>query len=615
MNTKLKKITMTLALMLCFVFGFTALTPKADADVSIGLSSGNASIGDEVTATVYVSGGDISAYTIYVSYSSDVLQFNSAGGSAICNGGGGTLTISGTGESSVTISFTAIGNGTASISTSGSECYDINLNTLGISHAGASVEVYTDTPEEPTTEKQSDDDNDDDEKDDDDKKTEEDGKSSDASLASLEISPGTLEPAFSPSTTSYFVQVDEDVTSMVVSATPASDKAITDVSGAGLIEPGENTVTITVTAENGAVRVYNLRVVAGVDNDSAVAQIGGKIYSFVNRADELEVPEGYLESKLKYKDWEVLSFTSPNKKLNIVCLKSEDDKYFWYIYDKDTDKFYPYHEISAEFARYVVLPIPKDVTIPESFEESSFKLAGTEAPTFQSKLIEDKDIYLVYAMNVEGEGGLYFYDAKEKSLMRYAIPVKEPEQVVAEATPSDVPVEKEVVIKEVPMQETGFFTKKNITLLLYIASGVAVLLMMACIASLVRNSKLRRELRDAEDMISHLASDKKAVDSSLYDNENGNDDGGDSSDKKDKKDKKKSKNKGDKKDALETETSEQDTPENNDTKSEVTKPADIGDKIQTIPLPDDVEEFDDDSEEPGEFKKPDDYDPDKDSAF
>ena len=600
---KLKKLTTMLVMVCCLVLSFTTLNAKADADVSIGLSSGNVSIGDEVTATVNVSGGDISAYTIYVSYSSDVLQYNSAGGSAICNGGGGALTVSGTGESYVTISFTAIGNGTASISTSGSECYDINLNTLGISHAGASVEVYTAATEEPTTEKQSDDDKEnEDNKEEEDKKTEEDGKSSDASLASLEISPGTLEPEFSPSTTSYFVQVDEDVTSMVVSATTNSDKASTEVWGADIIEPGENTVTITVTAENGAVRVYNLRVVAGVDNDSAVAEIDGKIYSFVNRADELEVPEGFSESKLKYKDWEVLGFTSPNKKLTIVCLKSEEDKYFWYIYDKDADKFYPYHEISAEFVRYVVLPLPKDVALPENFSESSFKLAGSDAPTYQSKLIDDKDIYLVYAMNVEGDGGLYFFDAKEKSLMRYAIPVREEAAPVVEATPTDVVPEKEIIIKEVPMQETGFFTKKNISLLLYIASGVAVLLLVACIASLVRNSKIRRELRDAEDMISHLAGDRDGVDSTLFDKDNkdvsdGKDDDHDDGDNHG--------GKGGSGSAVSDSAVEE---------KEVTKPADIGDKIQTIQLPDAEEEEETEKEEK-RFKKPDDYDPDKDSAF
>ncbi|MFR0783706.1 MAG: hypothetical protein ACLSHP_12605 [Coprococcus sp.] len=69
------------------------------------------------------------------------LQYNSASGSAIVNGGGGTVTASGTSAGSFSISFTAIANGSGSITTSGSDVYDINGNAISISHAGATVTV------------------------------------------------------------------------------------------------------------------------------------------------------------------------------------------------------------------------------------------------------------------------------------------------------------------------------------------------------------------------------------------------------------------------------------------------------------------------------------------
>ena len=81
------------AFILCLQFG------KIDAqaaNVVIALSASTVSVGNNVTATISVSGSDISAYTIYVSYNSSVLQYNSASGSAIVNGGGGTVTASGT---------------------------------------------------------------------------------------------------------------------------------------------------------------------------------------------------------------------------------------------------------------------------------------------------------------------------------------------------------------------------------------------------------------------------------------------------------------------------------------------------------------------------------------
>ena len=191
------------AFILCLQFG------KIDAqaaNVVIALSASTVSVGNNVTATISVSGSDISAYTIYVSYNSSVLQYNSASGSAIVNGGGGTVTASGTSAGSFSISFTAIANGSGSITTSGSDVYDINGNAISISHAGATVTVATasnngdnnngnaTTEAGETTET-----------------TEDDGRSADCDLASLQVSPGTLTPAFSADRTTYSLQVDEDV--------------------------------------------------------------------------------------------------------------------------------------------------------------------------------------------------------------------------------------------------------------------------------------------------------------------------------------------------------------------------------------------------------------------
>ena len=255
------------AFILCLQFG------KIDAqaaNVVIALSASTVSVGNNVTATISVSGSDISAYTIYVSYNSSVLQYNSASGSAIVNGGGGTVTASGTSAGSFSISFTAIANGSGSITTSGSDVYDINGNAISISHAGATVTVATasnngdnnngnaTTEAGETTET-----------------TEDDGRSADCDLASLQVSPGTLTPAFSADRTTYSLQVDEDVTSVVVSASAADGNATTSVSGANSIQKGKNTVRVTVTAENGAVKVYTINVQAGEDVGDPVATIDG----------------------------------------------------------------------------------------------------------------------------------------------------------------------------------------------------------------------------------------------------------------------------------------------------------------------------------------------------
>lgn len=523
MTMKIIKRCLAIFITILLCLNINVLTPLADeASVTIGLSDGEISMGEGVSATVNVNGSGISAYTIYVSYDSSVLQFNSASGSAQAYGGGGTLTISGTGAGSVSLSFTAVGNGTSSISTSGSEVYNINIEQIPISHAGVSVTVATQTTEAPgnntgnsnnTTES-----------------TEEDNRSSNCNLASLQISPGTLEPAFSYSTTSYFVQVEEDVTSMVVSATAEDEKAYVEVWGANLIEPGENTVRITVTAENGAVKVYNIRVVAGEDLGDPITTVDGKLYSFVDDEDEIEALEGFTATTLKYEDWEVLAYESPNKKFKIVPLvleESEDGEYSWFIYDEADNIFSPYQEYSAKYIRYIIRTVPEGVAIPEGFVETEITINANKVKAYQSAGIEDKNVYLVYAMNISGEEGFYLYDMSESSFMRYVPVIVEKEKVVV-ATPTEATPTTPTSVHTVPTDE-GFFTKE---VLFYILCGVTALLIvfiiiLICVAC--KNRNLKDELEDAESMVAQLSGveyeDKKSkkksgtvADVDLFDN-------------------------------------------------------------------------------------------------
>ena len=490
------------AFILCLQFG------KIDAqaaNVVIALSASTVSVGNNVTATISVSGSDISAYTIYVSYNSSVLQYNSASGSAIVNGGGGTVTASGTSAGSFSISFTAIANGSGSITTSGSDVYDINGNAISISHAGATVTVATasnngdtnngnaTTEAGETTET-----------------TEDDGRSADCDLASLQVSPGTLTPAFSADRTTYSLQVDEDVTSVVVSASAADGNATTSVSGANSIQKGKNTVRVTVTAENGAVKVYTINVQAGEDVGDPVATIDGKEYSFVMNEDGLEAPEGFTAGTTTYKDWDVLSYESPNKKITVVCLKDEDGENHWFIMDAEKDVFTPYQEYSSQYNRYIITAVPDGVAIPDGFKETTLKIGDNSVVAYQSDDIADKDLYLGYAINVEGEEGFYEYDAKEQAFLRY-VPMIVSEEVLVPATPTVATPSAPV---EVPTEKSPFTNPLVIGIM--VGAAVIIVILVVCLVIFAgRINKQNKEMLDAEDMIAQLANANKDVNPEL----------------------------------------------------------------------------------------------------
>lgn len=78
-------------------------------------------------------------------------------------------------------------------------------------------------------------------------------------LSSINVSEGVLSPVFNKNTTSYTVSnVDNDS----INITAKSESATANVSGTGkkTLKYGENKFTITVTAENGIKKTYNIKV-------------------------------------------------------------------------------------------------------------------------------------------------------------------------------------------------------------------------------------------------------------------------------------------------------------------------------------------------------------------
>lgn len=85
-------------------------------------------------------------------------------------------------------------------------------------------------------------------------------KSSVNTLSEISIEGQTISPEFNVDVREYKVNVPYDVTSVNVTATPTDSKATAKVEGNEDLKEGENTVTITVTAENGNESKYLIRV-------------------------------------------------------------------------------------------------------------------------------------------------------------------------------------------------------------------------------------------------------------------------------------------------------------------------------------------------------------------
>lgn len=85
-------------------------------------------------------------------------------------------------------------------------------------------------------------------------------KSNNKALKSLKVEKGTLEPKFNKDTTNYELKVGKDVESLKIEAEPEDEKAKVTISGNEKLQSGNNTIKVTVTAEDETVRTYVISV-------------------------------------------------------------------------------------------------------------------------------------------------------------------------------------------------------------------------------------------------------------------------------------------------------------------------------------------------------------------
>ena len=220
------------------------------ANGTIQFSDPSATAGSEVTVNLKVSsaGGEgLSKADIALAYDANALEFVS--GNSV-EGGSGALRAHGTPDANspsvivFSMKFQAKQAGTTQITVTSQEVYDANSQMVTIDHVGNStVKVQAAS-----------------------------SASGNASLSSLQVSPGTLSPEFSADTEAYTVHVGLDVSRLTVNVTTADANASYVVSGNEDLQEGENTVVCKVTAQDGTtVKDYTITVLKSAEGASQTA--------------------------------------------------------------------------------------------------------------------------------------------------------------------------------------------------------------------------------------------------------------------------------------------------------------------------------------------------------
>ena len=410
---KLKSVVSIIVIMAMFILmGRNNVVYASSATVTI--SSATVTQGQEFKVNVDISAdANIGAYNFYLEYDASVLQAVSG----FEGGGGGRIQLiydvpdssSISKKLTKTVTFKAIGPGTSAIKyvcISGDDGvidYD-TVDNMSVTPKNGSITVNA-----PVV------------------------ASKNNNLSSMSIAAVredgssydvTLSPAFSKDVTKYNISVEQGVTDLVVSAKTEDTKAKINVQWPNL-DPGDNTTKVIVTAEDGSKKEYVIYTKVPVEEttppmpeDPITTVIDGTEYYVGNINDSVTLPEGFESFEYNYNGKTVVAGKGLVKDLIVMYLTSgtgEAGKL--YIYDEAANSFYPMVNITMSQKLYTIVKAPEELVVPVGYNESVITIDGVEFTGWQISELEG--IYLVYAMNWEGQAGLYYYDIAESQMMKY----------------------------------------------------------------------------------------------------------------------------------------------------------------------------------------------------
>ena len=424
-----RKITMrflTNMMAIVLLFG-CLLVPDIEAkadNLYIALSDTTVKIGDTITVSVTVPAG-VSA-TVNLTYPTDLLTYSSASDTASANAGTVSMTIGSYGSSNKrsvgTVTFQAKSSGKATFSASAPIAGNQEGDRVSVTGASASVNVKNETGDDAENGDNA-------------------NKSSDNSLSSLTLSAGKLSPAFKYNITNYTAEVENNVTSVVVSAKANNKNAtVESVKGGEKLVVGSNKIQIVVKAENGVTATYVVNVTrkaAGDDDkqkdsekdeqqDGDLSQQyyeinGQKLYPATSIPEEV-VPQDFEQGTMKLweKDYPYLYNDKIGSQICLLYLVDENKENgaLYMVMDSAPYEAYPYVSFSSEFGYIVVVPDADETTLPSGYKAGTLDIEGKGSigAYYYGK---DKDVCLVYAVNNEGNYGWYLYDVNERTYMRY----------------------------------------------------------------------------------------------------------------------------------------------------------------------------------------------------
>ncbi|HHT77542.1 MAG TPA: hypothetical protein GXZ67_06645 [Clostridiaceae bacterium] len=247
--------------------------------------------------------------------------------------------------------------------------------------------------------------------------------SSDASLASLDLDTGSLEPQFSPTTYDYRVSVPRSITNVVVSAVPYDNKSEVIVSGENNLIVGENQIRITVVAQNVvSTQEYRITVVreeSYIPQGASINDPDGQTYLFADIPDTLVIPSEFYPDTIRIGQYELPAFYMEGLREVLLYLQHPEGAVGLYAYSPNTGTLTAFDPQKSFFRASMLFSI-QTVTdasiVPDGFVPVNFNFNGRSVQGYES---EDGKTRILYLSDDAGSNRFYVVVAKTSEIYPY----------------------------------------------------------------------------------------------------------------------------------------------------------------------------------------------------
>lgn len=240
-----------------------------------------------------------------------------------------------------------------------------------------------------------------------------------------------LSPSFSEDVTDYEATVKNSVKKLDINAVATESSADVKVSWDTLDE-GDNKTYVEVTDSNGQKTTYTIKTKrlttdeeetykedTNTKKDSGIKVTVNKTeLTISSKIKKSDIPEGFEESTFTYNKKEVPCIVGKVKQLTAVYMTNEEEGIAgFYIYNEKKDTFYPMRNILIKSRMYTVVRPEKRDSCLNNYTKKRITIYDQEVSAWE--LDSEEKLYLVYAMNWDGDINLYCYDDQEKVFQRY----------------------------------------------------------------------------------------------------------------------------------------------------------------------------------------------------